>query len=216
MNNLAEKCQLTSAINEHGIVVAREGKDYTVRTGEGLVAAIRAVGCLVEPAIDDLVLVSLGLDGRAYILCVLEREAESMTILSFERDVRIRSEEGRISISAKQELDLVGERELGMVAPRVSVAADQGDLRIDRASFFGSFLDVRTKAVSIVADKLESFCRRLTSLARHSYRQVDETDQLKCGRLHYEADSLLQMKGEYAKLHAEEDVHIGGERINIG
>ncbi len=216
MNNLAEKRWLTSAATEHGLVVARSEKDYEVQTGDGLVRARRAVGCLVEPVVDDLVLISLGEHGPGYILCVLEREDESETTLTFETNVLIRSKAGRIGLSAKQGLDLASEQELQMVSAKLNVAAGEGDIQINKVSFWGSLFRGQIQTIKVLADSIESFCRRFTRTAHQSYRQVDETDQVCCGRLHYEADSLLEMKGEYAKLSAQEDVHIGGERINIG
>jgi hypothetical protein len=216
MNDLARKRRLTAAVNEHGTIAAIDDGHYQVLTEQGRIEAQRALGCLIEPLVDDLVLLSCGENGQAFILNVLERESATPTTVGFENDVLIRSKDGGISVSAKQGLHLAGETEMSLIAPKIQAAAGQGDLHINQASFFGSILQTQINRIKIIADSVESFCRHLTSISKQSYRQVEETDQVQCGRLDYQAQSLLHLQGEYARVEAVEDVHIGGERINIG
>ncbi len=216
MDNLALKRTLTSAVNDHGAVVAIEDGTYIIEIESGRIQAERALGCVVEPMLEDLVLVSCGQNGQAFILSVLQRTSPARTELSFAEDVLIRSQTGTISLAARQDLNLTAQRTMGMLSPKIHAAADQGELQIREASFFGSILQSQFKVIKTIADSLESFCQRVTSLSKHSYRQVEESDQLRCGNLDYQAESLMHLQGEFARVEAEEDVHIGGERINIG
>lgn len=216
MDNVALERNLTSAVGDHGEIVALEKENYFVRVESGRIKAERALGCVVEPMVGDLVAVSCGQNGQAFILSVLKRRTQSRVVLNFPNDVLIRSEAGNVSVSARQDLNMAAGRKTGMVSPTIQATAEQGDFHIQRASFFGKFLLSQIDVVKTIADSMESFCQRLTSLSKHSHRQVEEVDQLRCGRLDYEADSLLHLQGEFARVEAEEDVHIGGERINIG
>lgn len=86
MNSLAPKRWLISATTEHGLVVAHDVEDYDIQTGDGPVRARWAVGCLVAPILDDLVLVPLGEHVKAYLLSVLERNTKSETTVTFKNN----------------------------------------------------------------------------------------------------------------------------------
>jgi hypothetical protein len=58
-----------------------EFKRLQVRVGSGEYEARRAVSCLVEPALGDLVLLALH-DAGCHVLAVLEREGGGATITS--------------------------------------------------------------------------------------------------------------------------------------
>lgn len=212
----ARKYEPVSALMEHGRVTGREEDRYTIDIESGPVSAVRAVGCLVEPLIGDLVLVSLDARGRAYILNVLERKNPAAATLDFDRDVVIRSRGGRVGLIAGEGVDIASEADVQLAAKGINVSAARGDVHIDRLSYWGSRLRGRVKSLKLVADTVESFCRRFMSVTEQSFRHVEGTDQLSCDSLHYRAKSLVHLKGEYAKMAAKEDVAINGERINIG
>jgi Protein of unknown function (DUF3540) len=49
-----------------------------------------------------------------------------------------------------------------------------------------------------------------------SYREVEETDQVKAGQIDYTADTSLQLHAKYALVTADQLVKMDAEQIHIG
>ena len=216
MNNLAKQRGFSEATQEYGQVVGRENSIFTVETDHGRYRVRRAVSCLVQPEIDDLVLVSISHSGQGHLLAVLEREPGLTTTLAFEADVDLTAENGRLGLTAGHGLALSSNQDISLLSAKLGVTAAEGMVNVRRLSFVGAILEGSVDLVKMVADTFESFVQRFSRSAKYSYRQIDELDQLHCGRLHYKAEGTLQMRGGFSQLTAKEDVHIDGERINIG
>jgi hypothetical protein len=219
MHNLAVKTGFCQTILEQGRIVAKKDSGYEVETEIRSATVRRAVSCLVEPRIDDLVLIALTDAGNGHILAILEREDDeghTETTLAFDADLRIKTSAGRISLTAPDGLDLAGENDIRLLSSRLDITAAESRVDIKHLSFWGALFEGRIDVVTFLADRFESFMKRFSRITRQSYRQVDETDQLRCGRLNYRADKSLQLRGQFAQMTAQEDIHIDGERINIG
>src|SRR3546814_3104002 len=83
---------------QHARLVMGYGKRYAALTRQGAVWVTPAAGCLLQPAIGDLALVSL-MNGQGYILTVLERAApDSPAEVALPGDLQLslRSEERRV------------------------------------------------------------------------------------------------------------------------
>jgi len=74
MDNLAIRHLSANADQAYAKVVSQADTFYSVETESGLYRVRRAVSCVVQPELNDLVLVSLSSLGGGYILAVLERE----------------------------------------------------------------------------------------------------------------------------------------------
>lgn len=98
MDNLARKLELElelerweqgELVQQVGTVVRAEGVALRVRTETGEYGARRAVSCLVQPELDDEVLVACRASGACYVLAVLEREPGAATTLQVEGDLQV-------------------------------------------------------------------------------------------------------------------------------
>ncbi|MEW5721787.1 MAG: DUF3540 domain-containing protein [Thermodesulfobacteriota bacterium] len=216
MENLAEKLTDAPAVQEYGRVRGREGTALVVETGSGVYRTKRAVSCVVEPEIGDLVLAAFAPYGPGYVLAVLERRPGAKAILSFEADVEIKTAGGRMGVTARDGLDLASEKELNLLSPNLGITAAEGRFNVERLSFWGSLVEGCLGGLKLIADTCDTFLKRLNVVTRHSYRQVEEQDQVRCGRLDYQADQSLQLRGGFTQVTAAGDVHLDGKRVNIG
>ena len=80
MDNLARRHLSANAEQAYAKVVSQADTFYSVETECGLYRVRRAVSCVVQPEVDDLVLVSLSSLGGGYILAVLELKQAAGTI----------------------------------------------------------------------------------------------------------------------------------------
>ncbi|NIM98425.1 MAG: DUF3540 domain-containing protein [candidate division Zixibacteria bacterium] len=216
MDNLARKHSYAKATQEYGKVLRQEDKFYSVETDSGLYRVMRAVGCVVQPEVNDLVLVSLSSLGGGYILAVLEREQGAKATLSFDSDVDIRSPEGSLSIASKQGIDLASPEDINLVSSRFGVSSSQGEINISRLTFLGSFFEGSLETIKLLARTFDAITERFFRRTKRSYRFIEDTDQVKAGSLNYIADKSLMLRGTFSQMTAKEDVHIDAERINIG
>jgi hypothetical protein len=216
MDNLARKQVYSEATQEYGTVVGQEDSFYSVETDSGRYRVKRAVSCLIQPEANDLVLVSLSGLGGGYILAVLERAEGAKATLSFDSDVDIRTSEGSLSIASKKGIDLASTEAINLIASRLGVASSEAEINISRLTFLGGFFEGSLETVKLLAKTFDSITERFFRRTKRSYRFIEDTDQVKTGSLNYVADKSLMLRGTFSQMTAKEDVHIDGERINIG
>ncbi|MGD8883046.1 MAG: DUF3540 domain-containing protein [Desulfobacterales bacterium] len=216
MDNLARKHLSANAGQAYAKVVSQVDTFYSVETESGLYRVRRAVSCVVQPEVNDLVLVSLSSLGGGYILAVLEREQGAKATLSFDADVDIKTDEGSLSIASKQGIDLASPEEINLVSSSLGISSSKGEINIGRLTFLGNFFEGSLETVKLLARAFDSITERFFRRTKRSYRFVEDTDQVKTGALNYIADKSLMLRGTFSQMTAKEDVHIDGERINIG
>ena len=216
MDNLARNHHFTHTTQEYGKIVDQKDGFFSVETDSGLYWFRRAVSCLVEPEINDMVLVCLSSLGDGYILAVLERDQGTKTTLIFDADVEIKAPEGRLGITSREGLDLTSIGEVTMVSAGFGITAAYGNINIERLSFWGTLFEGSVSTIKLLADTFDSFLKRFCRRTEYSYRYVEEIDLVKSGSLNYQAEKSLQLRGKFSQITAKEDVHIDGERINIG
>jgi len=216
MDNLAIRHLSANADQAYAKVVSQVDTFYSVETESGLYRVRRALSCVVQPEVNDLVLVSLSSLGGGYILAVLEREQGAKTTLSFDADVDIKTSAGSLSIASKQGIDLASPEEINLVSSSLGISSSKGEINIGRLSFLGNFFEGSLETVKLLARTFDSITDRFFRRTKRSYRFVEDTDQVKTGTLNYIADKSLMLRGTFTQMTAKEDVHIDGERINIG
>jgi hypothetical protein len=101
-------------------------------------------------------------------------------------------------------------------AERIAVVADDAELRLRRTRFVGEVLHGGVERVELVMAKLESHVDRVVERAGNVFRYVKELNQLKAGRHRAQVDGAMQLDAGHVVMRAREDVHIDGEKINLG
>ncbi|GAB6060163.1 DUF3540 domain-containing protein [Desulfonatronum parangueonense] len=190
----------------HGRISGRVEERFRVETDTGYsLWARRADGCLLEPAMDDLVLVAAGGGTEAFILSVLiKRGKQSTMVLPGEATIQADG----ISLTARESLS--------MQAPSVELAGVNGRV---------GFLDLRLQAgscraeiqkASVVVRFLDSVMERVTQRVKNCFRTVEDTESLDAGRIRTRVSQRCSLKAKHVSLQAEEEVVMDGKRIHIG
>ena len=216
MDNLARNHSYSEATQEYGKVIEQKDSFYSVETDSGLYLFTRAVSCVVQPEVNDLVLVSLNSSYEGYILAVLKREKGAKATLSFDSDVDIRTSKGSLSITSKQGIDLASTENINLISSRLGIISSEGEINISKLTFLGSLFEGSLETIKLLAKTFEAITERFFRRTKRSYRFTEDTDEVKTGSLHYVADKSLMLRGTFSQMTAKEDIHIDGERINIG
>ncbi len=223
MRNLARKLGGGDVSQETGTVTRTETDgSFVLRCDAGSYHARRARSCLVAPECGDIVLLATLPRGECYVLAVLDRPGEgageerSRTKLSLDGDLEIELATGRLTVAAQQGVDLAAGGNVSVVAPGINVHAADGNVLIDRLSVLGSVFHAEVDRIKVLAASAESVFDRVVQRVKRAYRTVEETDQLRAGRMDYVAKTSMNLHAGTALLTAEELVKLDGEQIHLG
>lgn len=202
-------------VQERGQVVLAEGRDWMVRTRSGAHRARRAVSCLVEPEVEDRVLLVIEGD-QAWVLAVLERSPGAAVRLAAEGDLSLNLPGGRFTAAAQDGIELVSGSETALVSPDLRIDATRACVSADQLSFLGRLLQGEVEGVKLVAGFFDSILDRLSRRVKRSYRVVEEVDQLRAEQIDYTARKNARIHGQNAILTAQDLVKVDGEQIHVG
>lgn len=215
MAAVARRIEDGTAWQSVGTVTAATDDGFVVHVGGDAVRARRAAGCLLQPEVDDLVLVAVAREG-AWVLTVLEREAGAASRVSLDGDLELRLSTGKLTLSAQEGVDVASGAPLRVVAGEVDVHAGAASVSAQAVSLFGTAVSLEAETVRVAAAAVEQVVDRLTQRAKRVYRFVEEFEQLRAGRLDYVAKKLMELHGGSASVTADELVKVDGEQIHVG
>ncbi len=209
MELTATRTELLQPVLEYGMVAAPCKEGFIVTSDRGIIEASVAVSCLVTPDLGDVVLFSVDGSGTSYILSILERSegARRGTELSFEGDLSIRVEGGRMSLASDEALSLSSKD--------FELAAKKGRVTIEKASFFGRFVENNIEKIKVVAEAMDSIVRRAVQRFTSSYRYVEEHEEVQSASTRMIVDGTLTMHTKNTMHIAEGHVKIDAEQIHL-
>lgn len=136
----------------------------------------------------------------------------------------VEQEDGKTILTVPQgDLDLRAENirldaqnNIALNSPEFSLVAGKGDIMITDAQYKGARFGATIAQTKLFLGKLNSTVGRLIEKAKNAYRQVDNLNQLKAGRMRTVVEGSYHLKSERIVEKAEKDVRIDGEKINLG
>lgn len=200
---------------ERGVITGKKNKFYSVSTSMGMVHAKRAYSCLIEPEIEDTVIISMTPEDECYVTAILDRGRARPAMLSFEDDVAIRTNGGNMRLEARSGVQIACPQSISLCSHEFEVAALEGDVSINRLSFVGELFQSNVGIIKIFARAIDLIVERFVSKANRSYRYVDGHEQIKAGSYECSAQNNLRFRGKVSQFSAEEDVIIDGKHVHL-
>lgn len=131
------------------------------------------------------------------------------TVLSVqEGDLDLRSEKGSIKLDAAKHIELN--------SPQFSVQSGKANIDLADAQYQGVRFTASVSQTRLFLGKVNSTVGRLVEKAKNVYRQVEQLNQLKSGRMRTLVKGSYHLKGESINQKADKDVCIDGDKINLG
>lgn len=195
------------AISEDGIIVDVGGVARLVR---------QATSCLIEPELGDLVLLAVPAnDPGGYLLAVLERESNEIT-LAAAGDLAIAAPRGRVTVAARDGLELATPKQLGMRADEIQVSARSGRMFLEEcAAVIRSMFASLTK-LTHVGEVLELLVDRVSQRSKHSVRAIEGLDHTQAENLDYQIENNVQVRSTRTVVNGREIVKLDGGQIHLG
>jgi hypothetical protein len=200
---------------EVGTVVERRNRELVVRTETGTLRAERAVSCLVEPEIDDDVLIT-GVGSQCYVLAILERPSGAPVRLSADGDLCVALEHGAFEVDAPGGIHLASKQGVSVAAKQVDISSVAGRFAIGSLTMFGTLLESRLEKLEVVVGGIDAVIERVVERVKRSYRFVEETDQVEAEHVDYAANKTMSLRAENALITAQELVKVDGSQIHVG
>lgn len=189
---------------------------YTVASHGGAVRAERAAGCLLEPKVDDLVLICSDEKGKSFILSVLKREkGEGKSSLCLSGDTELNVKGGGLTVRADT-VDLRGGDQLFASAPMVEIKAVKGTALLGDVSFLAGTFRGNIGRVKTTIGNLETLAERIVQKVKRSYRDVEDFEETRIGRARYLVKGMFSLRAKNTVIKTEETVRIDGEKIYLG
>lgn len=127
----------------HARLLMQEGRRYCALTDEGEIWTVAAAGCLLQPAVGDIALVSI-MNGTGYVLTVLERaDNNHVAVLAVQGDTRLQVQNGKLEIAC-QDMDVRG----GRLTTRWNQRTDIAIEHLEYAARSEAYLGKSTRRIS--------------------------------------------------------------------
>ncbi len=215
MPSIAKKIEPEIAYQAAGRVTRVQGSLFAVVSGSAEYEARRAASCLLEPAESDHVLLSVVPSRGTFILAILERQGETIR-LAFDGDVELHAPGGRVTIAAKEGIDLVSTGNVGVTSDTFKLTARAADLVLDHLGVLGASVQAQVTKVKVVAETIDQAADRLTQRLKRAYRFVAEMEQVRAERLDVAAQKTMSLHAQNTVVTAEELVKVDGGQIHLG
>lgn len=99
---------------------------------------------------------------------------------------------------------------------RMGMKADKGEFRIKDSVYEGNNVKCVFDRSRLFVGKIETVASRIFERVKNVYRQVDELQQTKAGRVRTLVDGAYQLKSETSYIESTKTVKIDAEKIHLG
>lgn len=221
MSNLAEKLPLRmpgAPKLSYGVVTERNGDVFAISSDSGIVAAQKAVSCVILPEPGDYVLLSVDAGARCYVLAVLQRDSEraSGQNMVFDGPVNLHVAGGDLSLTSDRSVTMAANEDIVCAADRLDVQAEQAKARVGSLQLIGRVVKNQMERVVSVARFVENTFGQVTQRMKNSYRYVEEHDETQSNTTRQLVEESVTVQAKNAYHLTEEVVKIDAEQIHLG
>jgi hypothetical protein len=197
------------------VVLHVEEDKILIRRADGSVLrAQRAKGCLVKPAVKDLVLaVDAGAAG-VFVTDVLAGDGAA-TCLSVNGDLALEADGGNLCLSGRH-VRVAPREAVAIQAPYLKIEGDAGQLRFRTLSLLSRLLRVSAGRAETVCDRLDLTARQVFQRIKNIFRRIEDLDETRAGRISVRSQAGVDVRGGRVSVVSDEDVKIDGRGIHIG
>src|SRR5690606_38187058 len=167
----------------------------------------------LAPQVGDEVLLSGPVPDRVYLIAVVRQADPDAARLELDGDIHLASLKGGISVHSAQGLELGCAQGLSLSSESMGLRAQRGMFTIDELNYLGRQAHVAVARTSWVGSLCELAIDRITQVAHSVLRMVRDTEQLRAGRLDYEAEQTARLHGGHALVTARHLVKVDADQI---
>ncbi|CAM3696889.1 DUF3540 domain-containing protein [Bordetella tumulicola] len=201
---------------QHARLVMSDGKRYAASTRQGTQWVTPAAGCLLQPAVGDLALVSL-MDGQGYILTVLERGApDSPAEVALPGDLQLSLPQGRLALTAAHGIALNAGPMLNLAAQQLTTVLQDADVACQTLNLTGDEAYTQWNSRTDVSGSHLDIATRSESHAEHSVRRVAGHEEVSAQSMRQIVEHDWSVQADTADLQADDRVAVNAASVQLG
>lgn len=177
------------------------------------VSGRQAVGCLLEPAPGDLVLVMLHCDDTHYVLNILDRDHATNKI-QLPGDLTVIANQGKLTFQS-QTVVMCARDAANIFAKEVTLAGQTGRMRFAGLDLLAISLNAKIQNIRALGDKVKLAATSLTSRLGRVLRLTGfELHRTRSVRT--EVDERFSVQAGQADILAKDEVNVDAKKIHLG
>lgn len=204
-------------INALGVVTgALPGGVYTVISDDMELRCQRAASCLLRPEIGDTVLVCGPDAQRLYLTAVAEQADARESRIDVSGDLTLASTHGSVAVESETALHLRGKQSLDIGTSQFKVDASAADCRVGRLTYQGDEMEATVLNIRVIGRLYEAVMDRLVHLSRTAFRMTEGVDQVRAGRIDYQAEETVRVHAKDTLVTATRLAKVDARQIHMG
>lgn len=199
----------------HARVYGREGDRYGVAGSVGGYWVAVAASCLLQPAVGDLVLVSMaGQDG--YILAVLVQAEPDVSELRVRGDTRLMTEDGTLTVAASKGLRLAAGEALSIDARTIGLTSGALNVHARSVLMTGETHHSVYRERHDVAQYQRSVAVRTEVHSKDRLTRVSGHDELALGSQRIVVQNDWRVRAQHVDIRASKRASLDAEQVQLG
>lgn len=190
---------------EQEFVVECDGHEWVCR---------RAASCLLQPQVDDTVLISGPERERVYLIAVIEQAQQNNSTVCVPGELTISA--NAVNIHSTTGMQLHGGTSLDMQSVQLNLNAEKAQCVVDEMQYAGRELKSTVGMMRVIGKVYESIMDRLSFMSRTSFKITEEVEHLRAGSIDYQAEQSARLHSKYTMVTAKDLVKVDGKQIHMG
>ncbi|MDS1142245.1 DUF3540 domain-containing protein [Pusillimonas sp. SM2304] len=176
----------------------------------------RAASCLLAPGIGDTVLISGPVPEQTYLIAIIRQAAPGTARLETRGDMVIACPQGHLSLQAAQTIALQGQDGLALDTAALRLRTDKAECTVGELDYMGTGARLTVGAVRLIGTACEVVMDRISQLAHNVFRLTQDTEQLRAGRIDYQAEHTARLHAQHTLLTGTDLVKVDADQIHMG
>lgn len=198
-----------------GRVAAGENGAFQVLAGHVRHDAFLAASCLLEPEIDDTVLLACLENGECAILSVLVRNATQAAVMRLP-DNSVIACRGDLALRGETSLELQSGKTLRLEAQEMDVSAAEATASVSRVKTLFHTAEFCVNSLTTLGQTAVSAFHSLTQCLGQSRRMVQGSDETHCANSVLVAEETATVMSRNSLALAEETARTDAKLIQLG
>lgn len=176
----------------------------------------RAASCLLAPSVGDLVLISGPVPEQTFLIAIIRQARPETARLETRGDMVIACPGGSISMQAAQTLSLKGSEGMALDTSALTMRADTAQCTVSELDYLGAGARLTVGSVRLIGRACEVVMDRISQLAHNVFRLTQDTEQVRAGRIDYQAEHTVRLHAQHTLVTGTDLVKVDADQIHMG
>src|SRR5690606_16849457 len=153
---------------------------------------------------------------QTYLIAIIHQAKPGTARLETRGNMVIACPQGNISMQAGKALGLEGKEGLELDAAALRLRADKAQCAVGELDYIGTKARFSVAAVRLIGSACEVVMDRISQLAHQVFRLTEDTEQVRAGRIDYQAEHTVRLHAQHTLLTGKDLVKVDAAQIHMG